>query len=75
MPGNANRMSITTEMPESIQPPRQAATIASTTPAIIESATTAAGPRIDVRAPASRRDSRSRPCPSNPSGCPLTGPT
>ena len=31
--GNANRMSITTEIAESTQPPRQAATTASTTPA------------------------------------------
>ena len=47
-------MSITTEIPESIQPPRQAATIASTTPATSESATTAAGPE-DRRARAGQQ--------------------
>jgi hypothetical protein len=60
-------MSVTVPIVESTQPPRQAATTAITTPAAIDISITSTGPSIDVRAPAIRRLSRSRPWLSNPS--------
>src|SRR6185437_5846245 len=75
MPGNANRMSRPEEIIASTAPRRQAATTASSVPAVMARSTTASGPSIEVVAPASSRDSTSRPWPSKPSRCPPTGPT